>query len=165
MSKAVFVLQHTQVFQRAVFFSMLNPQPNGAGFAGVRTDVSFDVSGCSQLELDLRAQGSASYYKVLFRHNGETGEGTFEQVFQVSSAKVLDVHTVHGIQRISFRFRSRPTTLTFNQCHLICPTLNSSTEDKKYLTMSLSTLPTLLSLDSKSLVEFTPSLNKMESPH
>lgn len=35
MSKASLVIQKTQVFQRAVFFTLLNPQPNGAGFAGM----------------------------------------------------------------------------------------------------------------------------------
>ena len=34
MSKAVLALQTTRVFQRAVMFAVINPQPNGAGFAG-----------------------------------------------------------------------------------------------------------------------------------
>jgi hypothetical protein len=29
-----------QLFQRAVMFALLNPQPNGAGFAGVRTNLT-----------------------------------------------------------------------------------------------------------------------------
>jgi len=40
MSKAVFSLQKSKVFQRAVMFALINPQPNGAGFAGVKRNVS-----------------------------------------------------------------------------------------------------------------------------
>ncbi len=29
-----------QLFQRAVMFALVNPQPNGAGFAGVRTNLT-----------------------------------------------------------------------------------------------------------------------------
>merc|ERR1712156_919643 len=36
MSKATIVLQKTQVFRRAVLFALLNPQPNGAGFANLK---------------------------------------------------------------------------------------------------------------------------------
>ena len=42
-SKASFVLQKSRLFQRAIFFALLNPQPNGAGFAGVKTDLSLDL--------------------------------------------------------------------------------------------------------------------------
>ena len=42
-SKASFVLQKSRLFQRAIFFALLNPQPNGAGFAGVKTNLSLDV--------------------------------------------------------------------------------------------------------------------------
>ena len=62
MSKAVFSLQRSVRFQRAVLFAMINPQvgllkyfdklriflvqsffsqPNGAGFAGVKSNISF----------------------------------------------------------------------------------------------------------------------------
>ena len=37
MSKAVLALQTTRVYQRAVMFAVINPQPNGAGFAGENT--------------------------------------------------------------------------------------------------------------------------------
>lgn len=36
MSKASFSLQRSRLFQRAVVFALLNPQPNGAAFAGVK---------------------------------------------------------------------------------------------------------------------------------
>ena len=38
-SKATLVLQKTRMFQRAIFFALLNPQPNGACFAGMYHDL------------------------------------------------------------------------------------------------------------------------------
>lgn len=84
-SKATLVLQKTQEFQRAVFFTLLNPQPNGAGFAGVRTLVKLDLSSYSNIELICRAQGQNNNYKVVLRHEGlHTDEDvTYEQIFTV----------------------------------------------------------------------------------
>ena len=42
-SKGALVLQKTKVYQRAVFFAVLNPQPNGACFVGFKTPVDFDA--------------------------------------------------------------------------------------------------------------------------
>ena len=37
-----------QVFQRGIFFALLNPQPNGAGFAGVKHSLEgTDLTGNS----------------------------------------------------------------------------------------------------------------------
>lgn len=57
-SKAVFELQKTRLFQRGIFFTLLNPQENGAGFAGVRTSTKFDLSQYEKIVLYARAQGS-----------------------------------------------------------------------------------------------------------
>jgi Complex I intermediate-associated protein 30 (CIA30). len=57
-SKAVFQLQKTRLFQRAIFFTLLNPQENGAGFAGCRTNTNFDFSKYEKLQVYGRAQGS-----------------------------------------------------------------------------------------------------------
>ena len=67
-SKAAFVLQQTKVFQRAVFFGMLNPQPNGAGFAGFRTAMpalSDSQKNAQGLSLNVRGQGELDYYKIV----------------------------------------------------------------------------------------------------
>ena len=49
-SKATLVLQKTRIFQRAIFFALLNPQPNGACFAGMDFDLfQNDFSGYSGL--------------------------------------------------------------------------------------------------------------------
>ena len=74
MSKAVLSLQKTQVFQRAIFFTLLNPQPNGAAFAGARTkqgQFNADLTGFESIVLKVRANGNATHYKVTLRHNNE----------------------------------------------------------------------------------------------
>ena len=38
------MLQKTQLFQRAVFFAMINPQPDGAGFAGINKTLPQDLA-------------------------------------------------------------------------------------------------------------------------
>ncbi|KAG8234606.1 hypothetical protein J437_LFUL017726 [Ladona fulva] len=83
MSKASFVIQHTQRFRRAIFFSLLNPQVNGAGFAGVKTPVNLDLSGFTKIELRGRAQGNKGY-KIVLRHKGQEYEPfpTYENFFE-----------------------------------------------------------------------------------
>lgn len=85
-SKAVLTLQTTQVFQRAIFFTLLNPQPNGAGFAGVRTMTKLNLSGFKNIEITCRGQGNNSHYKVILRHRGlhSNEDITYEQFFVVS---------------------------------------------------------------------------------
>lgn len=84
MSKATLVLQKTQMFSRAVFFTLLNPQPNGAGFAGMRTFTSLDLGARSRLALSCRGQGDNFGYKVVLRHRGLNDEPnpTYEQTFE-----------------------------------------------------------------------------------
>ena len=83
MSKATILLHKAQLFQRAIFFALLNPQPNGAGFAGVRTSVDFDLSGFSSIKMKVRGQGQATNFKITLKHHGEVGDGSpsYEQFF------------------------------------------------------------------------------------
>ena len=78
MSKAVLALQKTQVFQRAIFFSLLNPQPNGAGFAGVRTRGTWDLRDFDEICLRCRGQGQNSHYKIVLRHKGQESNEDIE---------------------------------------------------------------------------------------
>ena len=85
-SKGVLVQQKTQQFQRAIFFSLLNPQPNGAGFAGVSyRKQSFDLSSFTGLKLSVRAQGENFFYKVVLRHHNEESslQPSYENFFEV----------------------------------------------------------------------------------
>lgn len=85
-SKASLVLQQTQVFQRAIFFTLLNPQPNGAGFAGVRTRTNWNLSSVKNIKITCRGQGSNENYKIVLRHNGleSNDDISYEQFFTVS---------------------------------------------------------------------------------
>ena len=67
MSKAVFSLQLSRVFQRAVMFAMINPQPNGAGFAGMITAMPMQAvpKDTKGFRLRVRSQGELVYWKVV----------------------------------------------------------------------------------------------------
>jgi len=84
-SKAVLTLQTSQLFQRAIFFTLLNPQPNGAGFAGVRKLTNLDLSRFKNIEITCRGQGQNSHYKISLRHRGENSNEdlNYEQFFTV----------------------------------------------------------------------------------
>ena len=90
MSKAAFTLQKSRLFQRAVFFALLNPQPNGAGFAGIKTNLSLDLNetdGAEGLLLQLRSQGNLEFWKVVMTNSqfyGQTAPYTYEAKFRVS---------------------------------------------------------------------------------
>lgn len=85
MSKASFVLQKSRLFQRGVLFTMINPQPNGAGFAGYNTDGNWDLSEHCILELHIRPQGQSEHYKINLRHKGQdTRNGSYEHFFKVN---------------------------------------------------------------------------------
>ena len=75
------------MFQRAVLFSLLNPQPNGAGFVGFYKYENFDLSQEQNVELRVRGQGQNYHYKVMFKHHGDLindGSVSYQAFFQVS---------------------------------------------------------------------------------
>ncbi|CAH2066563.1 unnamed protein product, partial [Iphiclides podalirius] len=84
MSKAVFVLHKNTAYRRAIFFALLNPQLNGAGFAGIRAINSYNLTGHTKLQIQCRGQGQYNGFKVVLRHKGLNDEPnySFEQYFQ-----------------------------------------------------------------------------------
>merc|ERR1711874_380509 len=85
MSKAAFSRQKSPMFQRAVLFAMINPQPNGAGFAGVRSDVGSrrgQFENATELHLRVRGQGDLTHWKVVLTQDGEEYV-TYQNVFEV----------------------------------------------------------------------------------
>ena len=91
-SKGALVLQKTQLFQRAVFFAMLNPQPDGACFAGMLTNVThIDLSEMAGedsqgLVLQVRAQGDMDHYKITMTNTeffGQDADYMYEAKFQL----------------------------------------------------------------------------------
>lgn len=88
MSKATLSLQTTEVFQRGILFALLNPQPNGAGFAGVKHSLEgADLTGHAGIEIQCRAQG-LKHWKVVLNHAmAEVDPSvTYEAVFQLDPA-------------------------------------------------------------------------------
>ena len=84
MSKASFVLQKTQAYQRAVLFTLLLAQPNGAGFAGVNFDGAWNLEDHGALWIKGRGHGDAKMYKINLRHKGQRGDGSYQAIFKVS---------------------------------------------------------------------------------
>ncbi|KAM3959041.1 uncharacterized protein ACR2FA_006882 [Aphomia sociella] len=84
MSKAVFVIHKNKGFRRAIFFALLNPQQNGAGFAGIRAVRTYNLQGHSKLQIRCRGQGQHNGFKVVLRHKDLNDEPnySFEQYFQ-----------------------------------------------------------------------------------
>ena len=70
-SKASFVLQKSRLFQRAIFFALLNPQPNGAGFAGVKTDLTLDLgeAGAQSEGFLVQCRAQVSWRVKIFLQN------------------------------------------------------------------------------------------------
>ena len=90
MSKAAFTLQKSRLFQRAVFFALLNPQPNGAGFAGIKTNLTLDLEKTGVAEgllLQLRAQGNLEFWKIVMTNSqfySQTAPYNYEAKFRVA---------------------------------------------------------------------------------
>jgi NADH dehydrogenase [ubiquinone] 1 alpha subcomplex assembly factor 1 len=87
MSKAVLVLHQNHGFRRAIFFALLNPQPNGAGFAGIRAIRKYNLTGHTMLQIQCRSQGQYNGFKIVLRHKDLNDEPnySFEQIFQVNN--------------------------------------------------------------------------------
>lgn len=107
-SKGLLIEQKTQQYQRAIFFSLLNPQPNGAGFAGViYRKQSFDLSSFTGLKLSVRAQGENYFYKMILRHHHEESslEPSYENFFEVRTTtfrkKRSVIHRLFSCQRMN----------------------------------------------------------------
>jgi len=93
MSKASFVIQQTRRYRRAVFFALLNPQVNGACFAGFRTDsVQFDTRNYQAVQLRLRnARGDLRRYKVNLNHGAPGDSQRNYEIF-------FDINDLEGCQ-------------------------------------------------------------------
>merc|ERR1711990_523941 len=102
MSKAVFSLQRSVRFQRALLFAIINPQPNGAGFAGMKSNITFSDE---QLKvkpqgflLKLRGQGQLQYWKVVLTNSDQLGLPllyTYEHKFPLHSLNNGEMEEVH----------------------------------------------------------------------
>lgn len=86
-SKASFSIQETARLRRGVLFTLLNPLPNGAGFAGYGKRVTLDISSFNVIAIHCRNQGQYKHYEFLLRQKGETdkdGKPAYTYYFEVS---------------------------------------------------------------------------------
>lgn len=88
MSKGSISLIQSEEVRRAVFFSLLNPQPDSACFAGVQTkfDEALNWSEFNRVSLQSRGQGEYSTFKVVLKDSSSESNSSlaFEQYFQAS---------------------------------------------------------------------------------
>merc|ERR1712172_308144 len=102
-SKATLVLQKTRQFQQGIFFVLLNPQPNGACFAGMNFDRNFNLENYSGFEFKFKAQASdIKSWKIVLKTSDSIDRFTsyqqdFEAVrtnddFEIATLKFEDFH-------------------------------------------------------------------------
>jgi len=118
MSKATLTLQKLNKGneQRAIFFALLNPQPNGAGFAGMKrwlnqtefTPSPVDIENAG-VSLSCRAQGLSHWKVILYHNNMEDVDPrvTFESFFDVNTTATEFTPVKLGIQSFKAYFRGR----------------------------------------------------------
>ena len=89
-SKAVMTIVESEAVRRAIFFALLNPQPDGACFAGMRKfyDAPQDWSEYVYIVLNkARNQGENTQYKFVVQDNSSLSNSSlvFEGFFDTSS--------------------------------------------------------------------------------
>jgi hypothetical protein len=86
MSKGSISLIESEEVRRAVFFSLLNPQPDTACFAGVQTkyEDALDWTAFHSLSVQSRGQGEYATFKVILKDTQSESNSSlaFEQYFE-----------------------------------------------------------------------------------
>ena len=79
------MLQKTKEFQRAIFFALLNPQPDGACFATMKKDAFFDFSDYFGIEIQYRSQSlNMQKWKITLETSQSSDRfSTYEHQFEV----------------------------------------------------------------------------------
>ncbi|XP_034934402.1 uncharacterized protein [Chelonus insularis] len=92
MSKAVLVIQKTQLVQRAILFTLFNPRPNKTGYAAIRCDTNFNLSDYHYITIKCRGQGINFKYKMVLRHKGlDKNAVVFGQVFTAPENEFITI--------------------------------------------------------------------------
>ena len=78
-------MQKTRQFQQGIFFVLLNPQPNGACFAGMNFDGDFNLENYSGFEFKFKAQASdIKSWKIVLKTSDSIDRFTsYQQDFEV----------------------------------------------------------------------------------
>ena len=85
ITQFILVLQKTRQFQQGIFFVLLNPQPNGACFAGMNFDGNFNLENYSGFEFKFKAQASdIKSWKIVLKTSDSIDRFTsYQQDFEV----------------------------------------------------------------------------------
>lgn len=86
-SKAAFVIQKSKLRQRAILFTVLNPNSdgkNGTCFAGFSCNLNSDLSSFTHIAIKCRGQGVNAKYKMLLNHDNIGKDAiVYGQIFSV----------------------------------------------------------------------------------
>ncbi len=89
MSKAIISIIESKAVRRAVFFSLLNAQENGACFAGVQSNFASvsDWSSYAAVEMNLRSKGQYNIFKVVLKDTKSQSNSSlaFESPFETDT--------------------------------------------------------------------------------
>ncbi|CAH0557867.1 unnamed protein product [Brassicogethes aeneus] len=72
-SKATLTLLQNGPLQRAVLFTLLDPQPDGAAFAGIRKNVKLDLTNVNKISMNIKSRGEYRGYEFCLRDRGLSG--------------------------------------------------------------------------------------------
>ena len=106
-------MQKTRQFQRGIFFVLLNPQPNGACFAGINFDGNFNLENYSGFEFKFKAQASdIKSWKIVLKTSDSIDRFTsYQQDFEVCTYVAPVLYTV-GLKLNYFK-KQQKLVLTF----------------------------------------------------
>nr|CAI5837057.1 unnamed protein product [Callosobruchus analis] len=81
VSKAVLVPHNGIDSNRAILFTLLEPQSDGAAFAGVRRVDNFDFTGHQEISLKLRNWGAYTGYQLVLKNSQESNTVSYASYF------------------------------------------------------------------------------------
>ena len=86
-------MQKTRQFQKGIFFVLLNPQPNGACFAGINFDGNFNLENYSGFEFKFKAQASdIKSWKIVLKTSDSIDRFTsYQQDFEVCTYSKVSI--------------------------------------------------------------------------
>jgi hypothetical protein len=131
MSMGVISLIESEIVRRASFFALLNPQEDGACFAGVSTEYQPAQSWTpyTLLSMQLRAQGGLERFKVVLHDapNWANSSLAFEQYFQMdptprnNTVHILTNHILsnHTLSNIHYRIIYKLSNQSLSNIHHI----------------------------------------------
>jgi len=126
-SKAVMTIVESETVRRAVFFALLNPQPDGACFAGMRKfyNTPQDWSEYVYIALNrVRNQGENTQYKIIIQDDKSVYNSSlvFEGFFDVTSFPEDDegfIYVTYPLDKFICTYHGQHCNLDVNTRHVV----------------------------------------------